>query len=403
MGPEGLRAFLEANRSEIDAALRTPGESSDRLPSAQSNQVLTALDSICQQKDCFASRLYWYTDLEQAKSAALAQGKPILSLRLLGRLHEDLSCANSRLFRIVLYANEQVSKLLRESFVLHWQSVRPVPRVTIDFGDGRKMERTLTGNSIHYVLDSEGRVIDALPGMYGPGAFLRELSRLSSVAETLSGFKTDEERNAALRRYHQSRLNELENAWLNEVKRAGLRVAPSREIPKPVGTGSTPSAQNTAAGSNPPSATTAAAAAISKAVMVERPILRGMSDNPKALDSIGSDAGWSMIARLHTLDAALDEATRALMSFKDPALTRGSLQLAVILLQNAVAEDTVRNEYIFRAQIHRWLASGSLSSDVASLNEKIYSELFLTPSWDAWLGLRPEGAYSGIDEDGVRR
>jgi len=27
----------------------------------------------------------------------------------------------------------------------------------------------------------------------------------------------------------------------------------------------------------------------------------------------------------------------------------------------------------------------------------------LTPAWDAWLGLRPAGAYSGIDSDGVRR
>jgi hypothetical protein len=89
MGPEGLRVFLEANKAEIEAALRTPGESSDRLRSAQSNQVLATLDSICQQKDCFASRLYWYTDLEQAKAAARAQGKPILSLRLLGRLDED--------------------------------------------------------------------------------------------------------------------------------------------------------------------------------------------------------------------------------------------------------------------------------------------------------------------------
>lgn len=410
-GPEGLRAFLEANRPEIEAALKTPGgpldrllpalntpsdsrtgDSSDPLRSAQNNQVLAALDSICQQKDCSASRLYWYTDLEQAKSAARVLGKPILSLRLLGRLDEDLSCANSRLFRITLYANEQVSKLLRERFVLHWQSVRPVPRVTIDFGDGRKMERTLTGNSIHYVLDSEGWLIDALPGIYGPGAFLRELARVSSVAATVGSFRTDEERNAGLRRYHESRYSEIENAWLNDVKRAGLRLAPSREIPRSGG-----------AVSSPPSAQRAAAAAISKAVMVERPILRGMSDNPKSLDSIGSDAGWSMIAGLHSEDATLDQATRTLMLFKDPSLSGASLQTAVTSLERAVAEDTVRNEYVFRARVHRWLASGAVSSDVASLNEKIYAELFLTPSWDAWLGLRPAGAYSGIDKDGIRK
>jgi len=395
MGPEGLRAYLEANQLEIEAATMTLGnsgnvESRNQSMSAKSNQVLAALDSICKQKDCFASRLYWYTDFEQAKSAARVQGKPILSLRLLGRLDEDLSCANSRLFRIMLYANEQVSELLRERFVLHWQSVRPVPTVTIDFGDGRKMERTLTGNSIHYVLDSEGRVIDALPGLYGPGAFLRELTRVSSVATKLNGFRTDDERSGELSRYHQLRINELENAWLSDVKRAGLRVAPSREIPK-------------LAGSTPPSAVKAAAAAISKAAMVERPILRGMSDNPKSLDSIGSDAGWLMIAGLHAEDATLDQATRALMAFKDPSLSGVNLQGAIIALERAVAEDTVRNEYLFRARIHAWLASGSGSSDVASLNEKIYSELFLTPSWDAWLGLRPSGAYSGIDDDGVRR
>lgn len=401
MGPEGLQAFLKANRADIEAAVKALADSRNQSllhqgnqadQYNQSDQVLSALDSICQQKDCYASRLYWYTDLDQAKAAARAQNKPILSLRLLGRLDQDLSCANSRLFRITLYANEQVSRLLRERFILHWQSVRAVPKVTIDFGDGRKMERTLTGNSIHYVLDSEGRLIDALPGMYGPGAFLRELVHSTSVATDLASFGTDEERQTALRRYHQARLNELETEWLSDVKRAGLTLAPSREIPRPVGGGSTP-----------PSAQRAAAATVAKAVMVERPVLRGMSDNPELLDSIGSDAGWLTIAGLHAEDATLDQATRALMSFKDPALSGASLQSSISALQRTVAEDTVRNEYVFRAPIHRWLAAGAVSSDVGSLNEKIYAELFLTPSWDAWLGLRPMNSYSGIDNDGIRK
>jgi len=398
-GPEGLRAFLEFNRLELNAALKTATESHDReaqaggaSTSGQSNQVFSALDSICQQKDCYASQLYWYTDIEQAKSAARAQGKPILSLRLLGRLDDDLSCANSRLFRITLYANQQVSTLLRERFVLHWQSVRAVPRVTIDFGDGRKIERTLTGNSIHYVLDSEGRLIDALPGIYGPGAFLRALVRSEAVAQTLGSVQTNEERVAGLRRYHESQYVELEKAWLADVKQAGLRVAPSRETPPP-----------SDAGSSPPTAVTAAAAAISKTVMVERPVLRGISPNPRSLDSIGNDAGWSMIAGLHTQDATLDQTTRALMSVKDPSLSGVSLKTAIAALERSVAEDTVRNEYVFHSRIHGWLASGAVNLDVVSLNEKIYAELFLTPGWDPWLGLRPAGAYSGIDGDGIRK
>ena len=73
-----------------------------------------ALDAVGQQRDCYASQLYWFTDLEQAKAAAKASGKPILSLRLLGRLDEEFSCANSRFFRTALYANGEVSKVLRD-------------------------------------------------------------------------------------------------------------------------------------------------------------------------------------------------------------------------------------------------------------------------------------------------
>jgi hypothetical protein len=383
MGAEGLQSFLEMNRSEIDAATAVPGNSG--------SHVLEVLDSLCQQKDCYASRLFWYTDLEQAKKAARAQHKPILSLRLLGRLDEDLSCANSRLFRITLYANEKVSRLMREGFVLHWQSVRPVPKLTIDFGDGRKMERTLTGNSVHLVLDSDGRFIDALPGLYGPAAFLRELNRLLPVASFMEMLNTENGRSTALRRYHEARLSETESAWINDVKRGGLVAAPSREIPIPPGPGS-----------SPPRAERATLAALTKAA-IERPILKGMSGNSTLLASIASDVGWSTIARMHFSDADIDNATQTLMTFKDPSLTGGNLQYATIALRQAIAEDTVRNEYIYRARIHRWLMSGNMSSEVASLTEKIYAELFLTPSWDAWLGLRPSGAYSGVDADGLRK
>ncbi len=85
---------------------------------------------LCTQRDCYASKLYWYTDLEQAKEKAKATGKPILSLRLLGKLDQDLSCANSRFFRVALYPNAEISKLLQDRYILHWKSVRPAPKVT---------------------------------------------------------------------------------------------------------------------------------------------------------------------------------------------------------------------------------------------------------------------------------
>ncbi len=89
-GARGLEAFLTTHQAALAVTPR---------PAAPLRAVL---DQLCQQRDCYASRLYWFTDWEQAKAAAQASGKPILSLRLLGRLDEDMSCANSRFFRVAL-------------------------------------------------------------------------------------------------------------------------------------------------------------------------------------------------------------------------------------------------------------------------------------------------------------
>lgn len=169
-GQKGLEIFLKSYINN----LQTPPKP----------EVKTALDQLCQQRDCYASQLYWYTDLEQAKAAAKITGKPILSLRLLGRLDTELSCANSRFFRVALYPNAAISQTLRKDFILHWQTVRPAPKITIDFGDGRKLERTITGNSIHYILDSDGRPLDAIPGLYGPQAFLKQLQQGQKIAKS---------------------------------------------------------------------------------------------------------------------------------------------------------------------------------------------------------------------------
>ncbi|MFI5121041.1 MAG: hypothetical protein ACHQM4_11540 [Thermoanaerobaculia bacterium] len=140
-------------------------------------RLRAALDAVARQRDAAWSGLYWHTDLTAAKAAAAKEGKPILSLRLLGNLDEELSCANSRFFRTALYANAAISNELRSNWILQWESVRPVPKITIDFGDGRKLERTITGNSLHYVLSAGGALVDVLPGLWGPKDFLREIQR----------------------------------------------------------------------------------------------------------------------------------------------------------------------------------------------------------------------------------
>ncbi|MEO3705967.1 hypothetical protein AAFM79_15100 [Trichormus azollae HNT15244] len=70
--------------------------------------------------------------------------------------------------------------------ILHWQTVRPLPKVTIDFGEGCKLERTIRGNSIYYILDSSGRPINAIPGLYRLKAFLTQLKQAEVIAALLS-------------------------------------------------------------------------------------------------------------------------------------------------------------------------------------------------------------------------
>ncbi len=126
--------------------------------------------------------LSWFTDLGAAIAAARRTQRPILSLRLLGRLDQALSCANSRFFRRLLYPEPRIHRVLRERFVLHWQSVRAVPIVTIDFGNGKKLTKPITGNSVHLVLDSQGRPVDAIPGLMSADVFLEQLADAEQLA-----------------------------------------------------------------------------------------------------------------------------------------------------------------------------------------------------------------------------
>ncbi|MFT3696401.1 MAG: hypothetical protein QM831_24890 [Kofleriaceae bacterium] len=126
--------------------------------------------------------LSWYTDLGAAITEARRTKRPILSLRLLGRLDQAQSCANSRFFRRMLYPEPRIHRMLRERFVLHWQSVRAVPIVTIDFGNGKRLQKPITGNSVHLVLDENGVPVDALPGLVSAEVFVRQLETAMQLA-----------------------------------------------------------------------------------------------------------------------------------------------------------------------------------------------------------------------------
>lgn len=418
-GPAGLDALLSAHASVIQQHQKYPLQKLSTTDQASWERLQHALDAVGAQHDCAASHLFWYTNFDDALSAAKTSGKPILSLRLLGKLDEEYSCANSRFFRTTLYANAEVSQYLRDHFILHWKSVRPIPRITVDFGDGRKIERTVTGNSIHYILDSNGQVVDALPGLYGPKAFLKGLAdadaaAMASTRVTRESMKVmlscgalppqtaTNNREMFLHEYHAQRLSAINQAWANDM--ASLIQEGSAPVNASSVTDISRSLQIPLFNEPVPTAVAASRTASSKS-RAESSLISSFQPS--------DDATWTRIAGLHAQDAALDNASVTLIKSKNPSAVQAGraafskmvvespLTAMLQNLQRSIAEDTVRNEYLFHSQIHEWLINNTDLEDVEQLNSLVYAKLFLTPDSDPWLGLVPANTFTGLDNNGL--
>jgi hypothetical protein len=81
----------------------------------------------------------------------------------------------------VLFSNETIAQLINDQFEPVWESVRPVPQVTVDFGNGTIVKRTLHGNVATYACTASGRVIDVLPGIYEPESYGHALKQMTEL------------------------------------------------------------------------------------------------------------------------------------------------------------------------------------------------------------------------------
>jgi hypothetical protein len=386
-GPEGLRVLLDAYAAEIDW-VRQGGAQPQNW-----GQLSAAIDRVAGQRDAYSSGLYWYTDLDAAKRAAVATQRPILSLRLLGRLDEELSCANSRFFRTALYANAEVSAYLRDHFVLHWSTERPAPKITIDYGDGRTIVRTITGNSIHYVLDERGRPVDALPGLYGPRRFVGQLAIAEAEAREVARLDGTD-RVDRLRRYLRARMESATSEWSSSVGLARL-ANPRGLAPKPKSTKPTDRAASSAA--------SAGRLAITKSV-VEISSLRALDLETDPAKRPYDDPIWASIAAERLDESKLDASSIRMMQRHIPVEIRGDEMLFQVMLdrfERSIAVDTLRNEVVLRPQILAWLVTNGGNEDLDALNAWVYESVFLTSRSDSWLGLQPPDVYTAIEDGGV--
>ena len=79
-----------------------------------------------------------------------------------------------------------VAAWLNQGFECAWMSMRPAPRAEIDFGDGRKLTRTLNGNVATLFCLPDGQVADLLPGLVGPREFLRRAREAAGLIRAAS-------------------------------------------------------------------------------------------------------------------------------------------------------------------------------------------------------------------------
>jgi hypothetical protein len=448
IAPDRPQAELDALRARGREALADLLATYDAATDPAKRAALAAtIDKVAGQRYATVSRLYWYTDLDAARAESRGTGKPILSLRMLGRLDEDLSCANSRFFRTVLYPDPSVAAMLRDKFVLHWSSERAVPRVTIDFGDGRALERTVTGNSIHYVLDSDGRPVDALPGMYAPSVFRAELDRSLELYRELAGTADPAVRARKVAAYHAVRIEETSAQWSSLGGAIYLDTGRTQVLRGAALTSALAKAQR---------------ATMSKA-MVEAPELARIDIGPDPGALLPDIDTWTMIG-MAVYGFGVDEDGKAGKSGKagkgnaaaaevadqyyvggqvvaarrKPAARAARPELGVLSpaarllvaevmrldsaartseviaeLERSVIADTAINQMQIRGEIHGWMArttaprpdgrtavAGALPT-FDQLDRYVYDELFETPADDPWLGLLPRDVYTGLPGDGV--
>ena len=373
-----------------------PTRSRGRWTAVALVSLLAAVASGARADTTTVAGLGWHTDLEEAMAESASSGRPILSLRLLGRLDEELSCANSRFFRLALYPDPEVARRLRDGFVLHWSSERPVPKVSIDFGDGRRLEGTVTGNSVHYLLDARGRPLDALPGMVSPQAFLAWLGAAAPLARRAAALD-DAALASELREFHRDARQRSAARLLAELQALGEPDAEARvEVALARRASEAPDGRVSAAA--------ASALTVTKSI-AEGPLLAALTpDGGTAMPAEG-ELPWEALAALPGRGTALDPEVARRAAERADWLGPERVS-AVARFERAIALDTVRNEILLHLPLHAWFEESSGPPSFATLNARVYGELFLTSASDPWLGLGPDELFAVLTpapDDSTRR
>jgi len=229
----------------------------------------------------------------------------------------------------VLFSNDQIAEFINQNFEPAWESVRPVPMVTIDFGGGHILTRTLNGNIATYVCNGDGTSLDVLPGIYEPKTYLEQLSQFVSLFRWV---RQDGDLVAAVTRYHQRQADALANGKPALVVAEAAMPITKKRIERPL-------------------------------KLTRMPAKTRMPEEVVSADADSTDGRYYG----PSTDASLDT--------REP-LARWKL----------LAEDTRINERIRRLAIHRYLAHRETVSP-GDITKWLYREVLHADLDDPYLGL----------------
>jgi hypothetical protein len=122
----------------------------------------------------------------------------------------------------VLFSNDDVVTFINKNFEPVWESIRPVPIVRIDFGNGTVLNRTLHGNIATYVCTARGQALDILPGIYEPQTYLHSLNQFRLLHSYV--VRAKDQGATCLKEYHEGQARALKenHAPPQFVNHAGL-------------------------------------------------------------------------------------------------------------------------------------------------------------------------------------
>lgn len=130
----------------------------------------------------------------------------------------------------MLFHDSDIATFINDNFEPTWEKVREVPRAEIDFGNGKKLTRTLNGNVGTYFVTAGGGVFDIVPGIVSPTEYMRRLTAATAQYRQLHNVPLAEQK-SAVAHYHRE-MTELASKGVAGIMAQGQRIGPGPDMRK---------------------------------------------------------------------------------------------------------------------------------------------------------------------------